>query len=253
MANDRSFEQTQRAFIGAIRDPGNYSTPADIEERRMAVYRELFYNNVEDFLASSFPVLKEISGNNAWHALVHDYFAQHRAKTPLFMQMPREFIDYLQNGRQPKASDFPFLLELAHYEWTEIALATTDDHINMDGVDANGDLLDGMPVVSPLAWVLSYRYPVHKIGPSYLPAGDQQDPTHLVVFRNRKDEVEFIEINPVTAKLLLLLQEESANARTVLSNIAVEISHQQPETVIEFGRSVLIDLHQRGVILGTRI
>ena len=253
MANTRPFEKTQRAFIGAIRDPENHPVPGDIEDRRMDIYRELFYNNVEDFLASTFPVLKEISGNEAWHALIRDYFARHRAKTPLFMQMPREFIDYLQNEREPQQGDFPFMLELAHYEWSELALATTDDCIEMDGIDANGDLLDGIPVVSPLAWVLSYQYAVHKIGPDYLPTANQQQPSHLIVFRNRKDDVEFIETNPVTARLLLLLQQESGSARAVLNNIAFEIGHSHPETIVQHGLSTLSDLHHRGVILGSRI
>jgi len=253
MASSAPFAKTQRDFIGAIRDPLNHPAPAGVEERRMSVYRELFYNNVEDFLASTFPVLKEISGDEAWHALVRDYFTQHRAKTPLFMQMPREFIDYLQNERLSKTGDFPFMLELAHYEWTELALATTDDHIDMKGIDANGDLLEGIPVLSPLAWVLSYQYAVHKIGPDYLPTAEQKQPSHLIVFRNRKDNVEFIEINPVTAKLLMLLEQQTSVARSVLAGIADELAHPQPETIIEFGHATLMDLHRRGVILGTKI
>lgn len=253
MASEQSFKQTQRAFIGAIRDPEHFSTPADIEERRMAVYRELFYNNVEDFLSSTFPVLKEISGEKNWHALIRDYFAVHRAQTPLFMQMPREFITYLEQEREPRDGDFPFLLELAHYEWSELALATSDERIDMTGIDANGDILEGKPVISPLAWVLGYRYAVHRIGKGYLPTELETEETHLIVFRDRNDEVEFIEINQVTSVLLNRLKQEQRGAREILLEIATELGHPQPEVIVEFGRSILDDLHQRGVILGTRI
>jgi len=253
MASEQAFKQTQRAFIGAIRDPDNHSTPPDIEERRMAVYRELFYNNVEDFLASTFPVLKEITGEKKWHEMVRDYFATHRAQTPLFMQMPKEFINYLEQERKPGDGDFPFILELAHYEWSELALATSDERIDMTGIDANGDLLEGKPVVSPLAWVLGYQYAVHRIGRDYLPAEQETEETHLIVFRDRSDEVEFIEINQVTAVLLNRLSLEQHNAREILLGIATELNHPQPENIIEFGHSILDDLHQRGVILGIRI
>lgn len=247
------FKSTQRAFIGAIRDPRNHPAPADVEERRMAVYRELFYNNVEDFLASTFPVLKNLLGEDAWHALVRDYFATHRAKTPLFMQMPREFLVYLEQERELQPDDFPFMLELAHYEWAELALATSDEKIVMEGIDANGDLLAGKPVISPLAWILTYQYAVHRVGSDNIPTENDKEETCLVVFRNRNDEVEFIEINRVTATLLLRLQEETDSAQAVLRDIATELNHPDPDRIIDFGNTILNDLHGRGVILGVRI
>jgi hypothetical protein len=249
----RGFIATQRSFIDAIRDPQNHPTPPDIEERRMAVYRDLFYNNVEDFLASTFPVLKELLGADAWHEMVRDYFARHRSKTPLFMQMPKEFLVYLEREREPRPNDFPFLLELAHYEWVELALATSDEKIDMAGIDANGDLLTGKPVLSPLAWILTYRFAVHRIGTDYVPSENDKEETCLIVFRNRNDEVEFIEINRVTATLLLRLQKETGSAQSVLLDIAAELKHPEPHKIVEFGNSILNDLHGRGVILGSRI
>lgn len=253
LTDSTGFKATQRAFINTIRDPQNHPTPADVEERRMAVYRELFYNNVEDFLASTFPVLKKLLGADAWHAMVRDYFATHRARTPLFMQMPREFLEYLEQEREPRPNDFPFMLELAHYEWAELALATSDEILDMEGIDANGDLLAGKPVLSPLAWILTYQYAVHRIGNDYVPMENDKEETCLVVFRNRNDEVEFIEINRVTATLLLRLQEENGSAQTVLLDIATELKHPEPDKIIDFGNAILNDLHGRGVILGTRI
>ncbi|RKZ79734.1 MAG: DUF2063 domain-containing protein, partial [Gammaproteobacteria bacterium] len=47
-----SFIDTQYQFAGHIRDPEHNPAPADIEQRRMAIYRELFYNNIEGFIAN---------------------------------------------------------------------------------------------------------------------------------------------------------------------------------------------------------
>ena len=93
----------------------------------MNIYRELFYNNVEGFMASSFPVLRKIMDDAQWHALVRDYFSNHKARTPLFPEMPREFLHYLQEEREPQDSDPAYLLELAHYEWVELALSLADE------------------------------------------------------------------------------------------------------------------------------
>ena len=115
--------ELQRRFAAHIRDPDRNPAPADVEDRRMKVYRELFFNNVSSLLAGNFPVLRALCDDDAWRALVRDFYSRHRCRTPLFPEVAREFLRYLQDGRAPHQDDPPFLLELAHYEWTELALS----------------------------------------------------------------------------------------------------------------------------------
>ena len=77
------FIRRQYAFAAHIRDPGSHPVPADVDDRHMAVYRELFYNNVEGFLSTTFPVLRKLHDDTAWQALVRDYFAHHRSRTAI--------------------------------------------------------------------------------------------------------------------------------------------------------------------------
>ena len=108
--DESDFKQTQYAFAAHIRDPQQHPCPQDVEDRRMNIYRELFYNNVEGFMASSFPVLRKIMDDAQWHSLIRDYFSNHKARTPLFPEMPREFLQYLQEERKPQYNDPSFLL-----------------------------------------------------------------------------------------------------------------------------------------------
>ena len=249
-----AFVRQQYAFAAHIRNPEKNPGPEGIEERRMKIYRELFYNNIEGFIANTYPVLRRILPDDRWHAMMRDYFAQHISHTPLFPEMPREFLKYLEHERIPQPDDPPFLLELAHYEWVELALSLLDEKIDATEIDAQGDLLDGIPVISPLAWALSYRFPVHKIGPDFQPseAGGMQ--THLIVYRDADFDVRFIEINPVTARLLQLFSgEDAVSGRAALQQIAAELNHPQPGIVIQGGMEILNDLRRRQVILGTYI
>lgn len=249
-----SFMQTQFAFAAHIRDPDRNARPDDIEDRRMQIYRELFYNNIESFMADSFPVLRSIMGDDQWHALIRDYFASHKAKTPLFPEMPREFLQYLESEREPIASDPRFLLELAHYEWVELALSLAEQHIDQNTIDRDGDLLEQQPILSQLAWPLEYQYPVHEIGPEHQPDKPGDTPTYIVVYRDRDDEIRFLTINPVTARLLQLLSEQNKlTGRQLLEQIATEINHPDPETVVQGGLSILKDLQSRQIVLGTRL
>jgi len=247
------FQRSQFDFAAHIRDPDAHPAPAGVEDRRMAIYRELFYNNVESFLREGFPVLRELSDDAWWHALARDFFAHHRSRSPYFIEIPREFLDYLQNERGERSEDPPFLLELAHYEWVEWALIFSDAEREAPPADPNGDLMAGVPLLSPLAWNLSYRFPVHRIGPDYQPQEPGAEPTHLLVYRNRQDRVEFMEINVVTQRLIELLKEEpELTGLDAVRRIAQELAHPQPEVVMEAGRQLLQDLRHRDVLIGTR-
>ena len=253
MADTRpALRELQLRFTANVRDPAGAPAPEDIEDRRMQVYRELMFNNVSNFLAGSFPVLREILGDEAWRRIMRHYFATHRATTPLFPRMPREFLSYLEDERNDD-SDPPFMLELARYEWMESAAAIDAREIDMSGIDTGGDLLDAVPVVNPLTWPAAFRYAVHRIKPGAVPQEPPPQPVYLVVFRDRGDKVGFMELNPVTARLLeLMLAGDGRSARELLGQIAAEIEHPDPAVVIDGGRTILERLRDRDVVLGVR-
>jgi len=248
-----SFKKHQYEFTAHIRDPEKNAKPDGIEDRRMGIYRELFYNNVEGFISSGFPVIREIYSDENWHKMIRDFFANHESHTPYFLEISEEFMSYLQDERQPQEEDPAGLIELAHYEWVEMALHVSDENINMENINANGDLLTQRPVFSPLAWPLVYQFPVHMMGPDNLLEEAPAQPTYLVVYRNRNDIVKFLEINPVTARLISLLQEnESFTGLDSIEYISKEMNHPNPDVVLNGGKAALEELQQHGIILGTQ-
>ncbi len=250
-ADRPGFVRQQYAFAANIRNPEKNPGPVDVEERRMKIYRELFYNNVEDFIANTYPILRRILPDDRWHAMIRDYFANHLSRTPLFPEMPREFLKYLEQERIPDPDDPVFMLELAHYEWVELALSILDEKIDTGKINRQGDLLTGVPVVSPLAWLLSYHFPVHRISPAFQPQKPDGKLTHLIVFRDDADEVRFIETNPVTARLLqLMIDNRSRTGGELLEQIIIELNHPQPDVVRNGGIQILEDLKVRKVVLG---
>src|SRR5690606_5861953 len=68
----RLFAQ-QTAFAAHLRDPDGAAAPEGIEDRRLGVYRELFFNNVEGLLAGNFPVIRELLGPERWRQLARDF------------------------------------------------------------------------------------------------------------------------------------------------------------------------------------
>jgi len=243
--------RTQRAFAAHIRDPDRHPAPDDVENRRMAIYRRLFFNNINSLLTGNFPVLRSLYSEELWLQLVRDFYAGHRCRTPLFPEVAKEFLRYLEE-REPASGDPPCMRELAHYEWVELALSLDERDIGDVPADAAGDLLSGRPVLSPLAWALSYRYPVHRIRADFQPAEPPAEATHLLVYRDRQDAVRFMQLNAVTRLLLLQLQESPGlSGRQHLSQVAHSIGHREPQRVIDAGVAVLEDLRKRDILLGS--
>lgn len=241
------FRSKQNEFAAYIRDPENNPVPADVKEQRMAMYRELFFNNIEGFLSGNFPVLRKILDDQQWYALAQDFYAKHPCQSPHFSEIPEEFLAYLQNERNG-SGDLPFMLELAHYEWVEMALSIAKEEVATTNQDLD-NLLNRNVALSPLAWPLAYQYPVHKIAPAFLPLKAPEQPTFLIVYRNIEDDVNFIEITPLTYRLLEIIQEqESLLAEDCLKQIARELNHPDPEIIIASGLQILKELAGKTII-----
>jgi hypothetical protein len=241
------FQRYQLAFAAHIRDPKAHPRPPGVEARRMKIYSELLFNNIEGFLLACFPVLRQVLGARKWARLVRAFFSTHRSRTPYFRQIPDEFIQFLQNEWTPPEGYPPFLLALAHYEWIELALSVSNRGLDR-AVDSAGDLLDGVPLLNPVLANLRYDWPVHRIAPrrTVHPAE-----SWLLVFRDAADQVQFSEINAFTARLLTLLEAGTLSGRAALQHIAVESRHPDPAVVLQAGGALLDDLRARGAILGT--
>ena len=95
MPAPENLRQQQFALSKHIRDPETNLPPPGIEDRRLAIYRELFFNNIEGLLSGNFPVIREILDDETWLELIHAFYREHLCQTHLFPEVPREFIRFL--------------------------------------------------------------------------------------------------------------------------------------------------------------
>lgn len=244
------FQRYQREFTAHIRDPKGAKRPAGVPARRMKVYNELLYNNMEGFLLSCFPVCRKLLGKRRWDRLVRAFFRDHASHTPYFRQIPEEFLKFLQDAWAPDADMPEFLPELAHYEWVELELDTSDRDARLPAHDPAGDLWAGGVVLNPVLRVLAYRWPVHRLSPRFKPTEAPAQATFFLAFRDAGQKVRFVLINPVTARLLALLQEsDSLSGADVLARLEVELS-MAAGALRAHGAELLEDLRRQGAILG---
>lgn len=239
------FERAQRELAAHLRDPAQAPAPEGIEDRRLQVYRDLLFNNVAGLLANNFPVIKRLLPAIVWTDLVRAYYREHAAHSPFFHQIAQEFMAFL--SAYPNVwTDYPFLLELAHYEWLELALDI--DETEIDRTLDRGDWMELPIVASPLARLAGYRFGVHRIRPGALPSEAPEQPTWLLVYRNRQDQVQFQELAPLAALLWQSLTESPRPGRDVLDAL-----RQQVPSLAESDFIASIEgWFARGLVLGVR-
>lgn len=254
MAERPKFQERQYAFAAHIRDPQNTPAPAGIEDRRMAIYRELFFNNLQGLLSTMFPVLKKLHSDEHWSRLIRRFMQRHQAKTPYFLELPAEFLGFLQDEYEPGPDDFPFLAELAHYEYIELALSISEETNDLEGIDPDGDLLAGVPVKSALTWVYAYQYPVHRISAKFLPDAPAGQPVYLAVYRNNEDKVGFLELNAVTAGLLNAIDQNDGghSGEALLRMLAAEINYSDEDAFIAHGLAAMQEMRSLDILIGAR-
>ncbi len=254
MADRLPFQDRQYAFAAHLRDPEHVPAPPGIEDRRMKIYRDLFFNNLSNLLGTMFPVLRRIHDDAAWRRMIRQFMQRHRAETPYFLELPEEFLAFLQDEFEPGNSDFPFLAELAHYEYVELALSVSTEKNDCEDVEPDADLLGNTPVKSKLAWAFAYHYPVHRIAPDFLPETASDEAVYLAVYRGGDDVVRFMELNAVTAALLDAIDnnERGLSGAALLRELAVTIGFSDIDALMRHGRAALEEMRKLGILTGAR-
>ena len=208
MAELRADTQSlQRRFSAHLRAPET-NPLSEFSDARLAVYRRLFFNNVYGLLASNFPVALAVVGAARWRILCRQFYAEYACHNPRFTEFAGQFLDFAAVSpllfQQPE-----FLCELLHYEYVETELMFAPDP-EPATLRVTGQV-DAQIALSPLARLLAYRFPVHRICKNYQPEHALEQPTFLLVWRDLADMVRFEALSAGAMQLLMPLAESSAD------------------------------------------
>ncbi|MBY5990858.1 DUF2063 domain-containing protein [Ferrimonas balearica] len=236
------FTQVQQAFIDYIRAPEAGTPPKGTDARHMAVYRELFFNNVSGFVNNAFPVLKSLHAPARWQQRLRHFFAEHDCHSPLFVDIARAFLEYLEGLEE---ADWPFEAELAQYEYLELWVDTQEAVTDQPTLSA---IADDTPLCLYRASALgTYDYPVQCISPSH--PEPEPEPTFLLLYRDEAEEVQFSQLNPLTTQLLMLVSEQPGVTPDQLRQSMAAMLPQMDPAALAAGLSQILEqMAQRGIL-----
>lgn len=245
----RSLHEQQHGMGLYLRDPEHVAPPPEMNPSRAEVYRDLVFANLSSLISGTFPVLVKILGDEQWRVLVRIFLRDYRAHTPKFGEIAEEFVEFLASEPQALAEGSwpPFMVELAHYEWVEMALQQSDAD-PLPASDA-GLLLERPLQVSALAWPLAYAWPVQSVGPDYQPDTAPEQPTLLLVRRAEDWSVKFSGLSPLAFRLLQRIDEfPELDGRAQLQGLALEAGMSGSQEFFDNGLALLRQMHGEGVV-----
>ncbi|ABV86829.1 DUF2063 domain-containing protein [Shewanella pealeana] len=244
-----SFVKVQQNFMDCIKDP-SLQPPEGIEARRMKIYRELFFNNIDGFISNAFPVLKSLYKEHDWLDLVQKFFITHDCHSPIFLEISQEFLLFLQTEYEATEIDPPFMLELAHYEWLELVVAVAQDNAKHRLITSS-DIENKTLCIAATAKIAQYAYDVQHISPKYQPQQPAEQAQFFCIYRDENDDVSFLHLNPLTAQVLAYLSlHESLDYKALLEWLVRTFSHIDSDVLTQGCLQLLTDLSHKGIIKG---
>lgn len=253
MAED--FTATQAAFTRWLRHPDHAPAPEGIEPRRLAIYRELLFNNVMTFVEGTFPVALALLPAPLAERLKQGFFADFQCSSPFFYDISLHFREYVDSLDWPELDGHPWLPELLHYEWMELAADIAED--GNASAEAGTQLAgDGFPAspsttlrLAAPTWPLAYQWPVHAWQRDTDPGDLMPEPTCLLLWRNQREQVRVLPVEPLAAWLVeQLLAEPSGLSLATLAARLVSATPGLPEDTARAAcASLLAGLHASGL------
>lgn len=246
-----NFIDTQKEFVAWLRDPQNSPAPAAIESRRMAIYRRLVRNNVANFLTSGFPLLKARTSSHIWQSWVDTFISSHHSKSPYFSEIGREFVFFLEQHNSPSLGQFE--RELARYERMDVDAMFA--LVPADLQPADFDKIEEQRwVVSPAAFLDQFYFPITSLQADQEQPAKHEQPKFVLVYRSLNESasvrVQFLELTPLTAVLVELLQQSpEQNQHELLVQLQPLLPQLNAEQLTQGLQQILTDFAERSVLL----
>jgi len=248
----KAFQHAQMALAAHLRDPDGSPQPPGMEMRRLQIYRDLLFNNIESLLANGFPVLASVYQPDRWQALVRGFYREFRCHSPYFTDVAPQFLRWLSTC-DSEYLEHDFTVELAQYEWIETA-AALDNSLSEVRLERPQELLlDHVVVLAPSCHVQAYRYPVHQISREYLPQLPPVAMTYVLTYRDADEQVRFLLLNALTASLLQSMQHNcDASILHLLQLVADQFGVDCDAAFTSFALEFLNGLLSSTALIGVR-
>jgi hypothetical protein len=233
--------------------PSDFLALGDGEAPRWQAYRRMVRSRFYTTIDHAFERFIGIIGVDRFHRRVDRFLAEDPPRSPYLRDLPGEFLKFVERRPDALADSEelpPYTLDLLRYEWAELDVAYSYEEVRSDDVV---DLdMEKIAVLSPSHRMLDLEYPVHRMGTDGTGGPTERAPLTLCLYRDRAThEVETLELTPVAASMLSGMRDRTGPLSGVVRDAAAAHGVTIDLAFIEALSTLLADLTERGVILGS--
>ena len=222
---------------------------------RWKVYRRMVRSRFADSVEHAFERLRAVVGGDRFREIVEQFLAESPPRSHYLRDVPAEFLQFFERNRDRLTREHAlpvYALDLARFEWAELETAYSFEETK--AAEVGPLVMDKVPVLSPAHRLLELAYPVHRLGTDGRDEPMQAAPFSLCLYRDPKThEVAVLELTPVTAILLSSMERRSAPLTEIVRNAAEEVGVKVDVAFVEALSTLLADLIERGVVLGSLV
>ncbi len=158
-----SWSLAQDAFLVALKNP-DLPNPHGIggSKDRFNVYRNNVAVSLRDALGETFPIVKQLVGEEFFAGMAQAFVREHLPQTPVLSEYGGAFPRFIE--RFPPADGVPYLSDMARVEWAWLQAYHAADATSISADAMAGiaeDKLDDLRFEThPSLWLISSEWPV---------------------------------------------------------------------------------------------
>jgi hypothetical protein len=243
-------------FARDVSDRALSAIGGDVE--RWKVYRQMVRNRLAQTIEHGFERLVAVLGAERFRAIIDRFLADEPPRSHYLRDVPSEFLRYLEKHRHELAEHDdlpPFAVDLARFECDE--LETAYDFEEAGATEVGPLEMGQIAVLAPAHRLIDVGFAVHRIGTDGIDgvsAAMHAAPFTLCLYRDRQShEVTALELTPVTAAMLRLMEPKTMTLTDVVRNAAADVGVIVDVDFVEALSTLLADLIERGLLLGSLV
>jgi hypothetical protein len=248
---------------------GEGKRPASLEEapqdildkcdlKGVNLYGGLISYGHKDVITSIFPYCCRLIGKK-WDATLEDYLLKFPPDHYNLNRLCKRFPQYITEYGGKDLKRYPYLAELADFEWIELEKMEQDVFIALHGHESltTPEQISHLhPIVNPTLTIRHYNYNVlaltERLESGAKPGKVDPDPTAIAIYRQATShDCAFVELSDTAAKVVELSAIKPTTYQNLLS-AALAFSHEvEPQQAVLDYLEMIEDLQQMGVFVGS--
>jgi uncharacterized protein len=231
-----------------------------VDRKGVDLYADLMAFGHHDVMESVYPFTSSLLGEKKWHSVVEDYLLRFPPDHFNFNRLCDKLSQYFTIYGGTLVEKYPFLPELADYEWIELEKMEEDVDIIShphEQLATPEQIATLAPVVNPTLTVRDYKYNVLAIGDAVKENRKlgkvKPERTLVACFRHPETHVgKFAEIGEAAAKIVEMVRHQSMSYSSLIPVVVSLTPGLAPEESVTEFLELVEDLQELGIFVGSR-